>query len=211
MSTERREKSYIKYIYTNSVKVYNITYLSNEEAPMSSTHSAFSLFQEGTSSLSITKLDSVINTIKHYIPKLPSCTIGDLHISKPIVQGGMGVGISLSGLASSVANQGGIGVIAANGIGLLEKDYYKDGQGANIRAFRSEIQKARSLSDGVLGVNIMVALADYLPLLEVAIEERVDIIFLGAGLPIKNIPIKKIRANNIWTFHKSSTQTKIWP
>jgi len=177
--------------------VYKITHLSNEEAPMSISHSAFSLFQEGTSSLSITKLDSVINTIKHYIPTLPSCTIGDLHVSKPIVQGGMGVGISLSGLASSVANQGGIGVIAANGIGLLEKDYYKDGQGANIRAFRSEIQKARSLSDGVLGVNIMVALADYLPLLDVAIEEKVDIIFLGAGLPIKNIPITKIRANNI--------------
>ena len=125
-------------------------------------------------------LEALTDRIKGFTPKLPSLRIGDLEVAKPIIQGGMGVGISLSSLASSVANEGGIGVIAANGIGLLEKDYYQDGQAANIRAFRKEIQKARSLTKGVLGVNIMVALQDYLTLLDVAIEERVDIVFLGA-------------------------------
>ena len=55
--------------------------------------------------------------------KMPKLTIGNRSASLPIIQGGMGVGISLSGLASAVAVQGGIGVIAANGIGMIEPDY----------------------------------------------------------------------------------------
>ena len=73
----------------------------------------------------------------------PTLKIGNLVVPKPIVQGGMGVGLSLSGLASAVANAGGIGVIAANAIGMLEKDYFKDGKEANLRAFRREIRTAR--------------------------------------------------------------------
>ncbi len=76
--------------------------------------------------------------------------IGDLVAPTPIVQGGMGVGISLSSLASAVANNGGIGVIAANGIGLLEPDYYEDGQ-RQTQAFRREIRKARELAAGLSG------------------------------------------------------------
>ena len=127
----------------------------------------------------------------------PELRIGNLVAKTPIVQGGMGVGISLSSLASAVANAGGIGVIAANGIGLLEKDYYEDGRAANLRAFRNEIRKARSLSDGIIGVNIMVAVNDFHQLLDVAIEEKVDIVFLGAGLPIKNIPVEALRKANV--------------
>lgn len=119
--------------------------------------------------------------------------IGDLKVDVPIVQGGMGVGISLSGLASAVANQGGIGVIAANAIGMIDKDYFKDGKAANIRALRSEIRKARQKTDGVIGVNIMVALNDFQDLLNVCIEEKVDIVFMGAGLPVKNIPVAALR------------------
>lgn len=127
----------------------------------------------------------------------PALRIGNLSARTPIVQGGMGVGISLSGLASAVANAGGIGVIAANGIGLLEKGYFQDGQAANIRALRSEIRKARSLTDGIIGVNIMVAISDFDQLLQVCIEERVDLVFLGAGLPIKGMPVEALRAADI--------------
>ncbi len=145
-------------------------------------------------------LSSVKNTVEKILkgrPTWPPLKIGDLVAKTPIVQGGMGVGISLSSLASAVANAGGIGVIAANGIGLLEPDYYSDGQAANLRAFRREIQKARSLTKGIIGVNIMVAVNDYHQLLDVAIEEKVDIVFLGAGLPVKNIPVEALRKANV--------------
>ena len=116
-----------------------------------------------------------------------SLRIGDLVARTPIVQGGMGVGISLSGLASAVANAGGIGVIAAAGIGLLEPDGFTDFLGANIRALRREIRRARELSKGLLGVNIMVALSNFGDLVRTAIEEGIDVIFSGAGLPV-NLP-----------------------
>src|SRR6056297_4212115 len=142
---------------------------------------------------------SYIKSIKISLPsfKMPKLQIRDLTAKLPIIQGGMGVGISLSGLASAVAENGGIGVIAANGIGMTEPDYFKDGRSANIRALRKEIRKAREKTDGIIGVNIMVALNDFHELLDTAIEEKVDLIIIGAGLPIKNIPVEKIRANNV--------------
>lgn len=115
---------------------------------------------------------------------LPSLKIGDLTASLPIVQGGMGVGISLHKLASAVANQGGVGVIAGAMIGMREPDVGRDPRGANIRAMSAEIREARKLTNGVLGVNIMVALTDYADLVRAAIQERVDIVFSGAGLPM---------------------------
>jgi nitronate monooxygenase len=96
----------------------------------------------------------------------------------------MGVGISLAGLASAVANEGGIGVIAAAGIGMRESDFFTNYLQSNTRALRLEIRKARSLTDGILGLNIMVALSNYSELVETAIEEGIDIIFSGAGLPL---------------------------
>jgi nitronate monooxygenase len=129
--------------------------------------------------------------------KLPPLKIGSHVATLPIVQGGMGVGISLSSLASAVANQGGIGVIAANGIGLLDKDYYKDGDESSVRAFRKEIRIAREKTNGIIGVNIMVAINNFKKMLDVAIEEAVDVVFMGAGLPIKNIPVKRMREKNI--------------
>ncbi|MBK5201393.1 MAG: nitronate monooxygenase [Spirochaetaceae bacterium] len=147
-------------------------------------------------SLSIQNLSKLVEEVQQSKVWKP-LQIGN-HIAKtPIVQGGMGVGISLSSLASAVANNGGIGVIAANGIGLLEKDYYKDGLNAGLNAFRKEIRKARELTKGIIGVNIMVALKDFHEMLDVAIQEKVDIVFMGAGLPIKNIPVKRLRENNI--------------
>ena len=127
----------------------------------------------------------------------PALRIGDLVARIPVVQGGMGVGLSLSGLASAVAEAGGIGVIAANAIGMLEKDYFRDGREANLRALRREIRTARERTDGVIGVNIMVAVNDFPELLDVAIEEKVDLVFMGAGLPIKNIPVERMRAAGV--------------
>jgi nitronate monooxygenase len=129
--------------------------------------------------------------------KMPRLTIGRRTASLPIVQGGMGVAISLSGLAASVAAQGGIGVIAANGIGMIEPDYYADGRAANIRALRNEIRRARGKTSGWIGVNIMVAANDFFQLLDTAVEEKADALFLGAGLPIKNMPVQRIRAAGV--------------
>ncbi|MCP4156607.1 MAG: nitronate monooxygenase [bacterium] len=124
---------------------------------------------------------------------MPKLQIGNSVAKVPIVQGGMGVGISLSGLASAVANEGGIGVIAANAIGMLEPDYYTNGKEANKRALRKQIRIARSRSNGIIGVNLMVAVNDFNNLLQVSIEEKVDMVFLGAGLPLKGIPVEDLR------------------
>jgi nitronate monooxygenase len=96
----------------------------------------------------------------------------------------MGVGVSLSRLASAVANSGGVGVIAAAGIGMNERDFFSNYDEANVRALRREIQKAKSNTSGTLGINIMVALSNYGHLVTAAIEEGIDIIFSGAGLPL---------------------------
>jgi len=117
--------------------------------------------------------------------QIPKLQIGDLESSIPIVQGGMGVGISLSGLASAVANEGGIGVISAAGIGMLEPDFKSNFKKANQRALRREVKKAREMTTGIIGINIMVALTDYYDLLQVAVDEGADLVFLGAGLPLK--------------------------
>jgi len=116
---------------------------------------------------------------------MDSLRIGDLEVKLPIVQGGMGVAISLSGLASAVANEGGIGIISAAAIGMNEPDYSKNSREANKRALQKEIRKTRSLTNGVIGVNIMMALTDHEELIKLAVEEGVDIIVLGAGLPLK--------------------------
>jgi nitronate monooxygenase len=131
---------------------------------------------------------------------MKSLHIGNLVAKLPIIQGGMGVNISLAGLASAVANEGGIGVIATAGIGMFEKDLYTNFLEANNRALRNEIRKARGLTKGIIGVNIMVALSNYSELVKTAIEEEIDIIFSGAGLPL-NMP----------EYLKGSRTTKLVP
>ncbi len=115
---------------------------------------------------------------------IPSLRIGDLTATMPIVQGGMGVGVSLHRLAAAVAEQGGIGVIAGAMIGMKEPDVGRDPRGANIRALAREIEQARAMTKGILGVNIMVALTDFSQLVRSAIQEKIDIVFAGAGLPL---------------------------
>ncbi|MDZ7761217.1 MAG: nitronate monooxygenase family protein [Desulfovermiculus sp.] len=115
---------------------------------------------------------------------LPSLQIGKLRPQIPIIQGGMGIGISGAGLASAVANEGGIGVISAVGLGMLESTSRTSYDQTNQQALIREIRTARKQTSGILGVNIMVALSDYDSLVLGAIDEGVDILFLGAGLPL---------------------------
>jgi len=115
---------------------------------------------------------------------LKSFNIGDLKIKVPIIQGGMGIGISLSGLASAVANMGGIGVISTVCIGMVDKNSSSNSRKSNIEAIRLEIRKARELSFGVIGVNIMSVLNNFSDMVRTSIEEKIDIIFSGAGLPL---------------------------
>ncbi len=117
--------------------------------------------------------------------RLNPLKIGDLEIYPPIIQGGMGVRISRSRLASAVANQGCIGVIAGVGLGKFEELPASQFIKINEDALRNEIRKARGLTKGIIGVNLMVALSNYESLLRVADKEGIDIIISGAGLPLK--------------------------
>ncbi len=128
--------------------------------------------------------------------KMPKLKIGELEAKIPIIQGGMSVGISLAGLSSTVAELGAIGIIGAAGIGMLESDYATNFREANKRALRKEIIKAREITDGIIGVNLMVAATDFDDLALVAVDEKVDLIFVGAGLLLKNpktLPLERLR------------------
>lgn len=110
--------------------------------------------------------------------------IGSKVAKIPIIQGGMGVGVSLSGLASAVANCGGIGTISGVQIGFREPDFETNTKEANVRALKYEIRKARELSpDGILAVNLMVAIENYSDMVKAAVDEGIDLIISGAGLP----------------------------
>lgn len=115
---------------------------------------------------------------------MKSFKIGDLTVKLPIIQGGMGVGISLSGLASAVANEGGVGVISCAGIGLLYPRFSKDYLTNSMMGLREELRKARAKTRGIVGVNVMVALSNFSDMVRTAISEKADIIFSGAGLPL---------------------------
>ena len=120
--------------------------------------------------------------------KLPPLKIGEIIARIPIIQGGMGVGVSLSGLAAAVANEGGIGIISTAQIGYNEGDFGTNAREANKRALRNEIRKARELSPkGIIGINIMVSMNNYDEIALVALEEGIDLIISGAGLPL-NLP-----------------------
>ena len=126
--------------------------------------------------------------------------IGDLTIAVPIVQGGMGVGISLSGLAAAVANEGGVGVISSAGLGLLYSDFKGNFLEASIHGLKEEIRKAREKTLGVIGVNVMVAMSNFADMIRTSISEKVDIIIAGAGLPL-DLP----------SFLKKDSPTKLVP
>ncbi|MFH1073731.1 MAG: nitronate monooxygenase [Candidatus Firestonebacteria bacterium] len=118
---------------------------------------------------------------------MPRLRIGDFVADIPIIQGGMGVGISLANLASAVANEGAIGIISALGLGLFEGDKEKDYAEANKIALRNEIKKAREKTKGIIGINVLVAATDSENLIQGAVEAGIDLVLFGAGL-LKTLP-----------------------
>lgn len=110
--------------------------------------------------------------------------IGEKQLKVPVIQGGMGVGISLGRLAGSVAKEGAAGIISAAQIGYREPDFDTNAKEANLRAIEKEMQKARKLSpDGIVGFNIMVAMQHYEEYVRQAVRAGADLIISGAGLP----------------------------
>ncbi len=129
--------------------------------------------------------------------KLKPLLIGDLTIPVPIIQGGMGVGISLSSLAGAVAKEGAVGVISAAQPGFLNTDFLTNTIKTNLKALAYHIKKAKEISNnGIIGVNIMRAATHYKDYVDCCIENGADMIISGAGLPMElpelvgNAPIK---------------------
>lgn len=118
--------------------------------------------------------------------KLPELKIGNLKAKLPIIQGGMGVGISLHKLASAVTNEGGIGIISGVQIGFREPDFIKNTLDANLRVLETEIKLAKdNAKQGIIGINFMVAMKNYDLLVKKAVECGIDLIISGAGLPLE--------------------------
>lgn len=111
--------------------------------------------------------------------------MGDIIARIPIIQGAMGVGVSLSSLAAAVANEGAIGVISGVQIGYDEPDFLTNNHDANVRALKKHIKRAKELcKDGILGVNLLTAMKNYKDMALAAVEMEIDIIISGAGLPL---------------------------
>ncbi len=111
--------------------------------------------------------------------------IGDLCPRVPVIQGGMGVGVSLSDLAGAVAAAGGIGVISTAQIGFRSPDFAQNPIECNLKAIEDEIRKARKKANGgIVGVNIMVATRRYEDYVKAAVAAGIDLIISGAGLPM---------------------------
>lgn len=123
---------------------------------------------------------------------LKPLVMGELTAKYPIIQGGMGVGISLSSLAGAVAKAGGIGLISTAQIGFRDPNFLKEPLEANLRAIKSEFDKARKIApEGIIGFNIMVATKNYALYVKEAIQAGADIIISGAGLPVSLPEIAK--------------------
>lgn len=111
--------------------------------------------------------------------------IGDLVAKVPVIQGGMGVGVSLSGLAGAVAAAGGIGIISTANIGFRDPNFAKDPLECNLKALKEEIRKAKEIApNGIIGMNTMVVTRLYEKYIKTAVESGIDLIISGAGLPM---------------------------
>lgn len=114
-----------------------------------------------------------------------SLKIGKKEAKIPLIQGGMGIGVSLGGLAGAVAKEGAVGIISSAMIGFREPDFETNTREENVRAIKSELEKARKIApDGIVGFNIMVAGKTYEEHVRAAAGAGADIIISGAGLPV---------------------------
>ncbi|MGZ5498592.1 MAG: NAD(P)H-dependent flavin oxidoreductase [Candidatus Aminicenantales bacterium] len=116
--------------------------------------------------------------------KIPPLDIGDIHVPFPLLQGGMGVRVSLARLAAAVTNEGGIGTIASVGLGDIEKSK-TDFENVSRDALVYEIRRAKSLTDGPIAVNIMGVLSNARDLVQTSVREGIKLIVSGASLPLK--------------------------
>jgi len=108
---------------------------------------------------------------------LPTLKIGELEARLPVIQGGMGIGVSMSRLAAAVANAGGVGVISGAQPGFKEPDFWTNPLEANLRGIRNEIRKARELSpNGIIGINFLTATREYTDFVKEAVKEGIDLI-----------------------------------
>lgn len=116
-------------------------------------------------------------------------TIGGKTLEIPIIQGGMGVGVSLGNLAGNVALCGGMGVISTVNAGYRDDEFDKNPFKANMRALKEEIKKAFEIAKGkgIVAINAMVATNHYEDMIKAAIDAGIDAIISGAGLPL-NLP-----------------------
>ncbi len=116
--------------------------------------------------------------------KIPPLDIGDIHVPFPLIQGGMGVRVSLARLAAAVANEGGIGTIAAVGLGDIEESK-TDFENVSRNALIHEIRRAKSMTDGPLAINILGVLSNARDLIQTSVREGIKIIVSGASLPLR--------------------------
>jgi NAD(P)H-dependent flavin oxidoreductase YrpB (nitropropane dioxygenase family) len=140
--------------------------------------------------------------------KIPKLHIGSITAKIPIVQGGMGVRVSLSSLASAVAEEGGIGTISSIGLGDVEaskNEYEKESR----EALEKEIRKAKSKTNGNIAVNFMGVLSNVNDLIITAVREGIKIIVYGAGLPTKLPGLIKDNSVNLLPIVSSSRVAKL--
>ncbi len=119
------------------------------------------------------------------LDRLRPLVIGDLEIKIPIIQGGMGIKVSTASLASAVANCGGAGTIASVALGYGTEENETNFVKASREGLQKEMRRAKELTQGVVGVNVIVALSNYEDLVRTAVKEKTDFIVAGAGLPLK--------------------------
>lgn len=118
--------------------------------------------------------------------KMKVLKVGEKIAKYPIIQGGMGVGVSMHRLAGTVSREGGIGVISMADTGYLEEDFDKNPMEANLRAIGKEIKKAREIAgeDKIIAANVMVAMEHYAEIIKECVKNKIDLIISGAGLPL---------------------------
>lgn len=141
--------------------------------------------------------------------------IGEKTAKIPLLQGGMGIGISLGSLAGAVAKEGAVGIISAAQPGFREPDFEEHPLEANLRAIKKEYEKARRMApEGIIGFNIMAAMNHYREHVEAAVEAGADLIISGAGLPVslpEYVPAKKAKIAPIVSSAKAArVLLKLW-
>ena len=115
--------------------------------------------------------------------------LGTKELMVPLLQGGMGVGVSLGGLAGAVAREGAMGCISTADVGFREPDFRQHPEEANLRALEKEIRKAKDIAGGhgLIAINAMVVTRQFGDAIRAAVKAGIDAVICGAGLPL-NLP-----------------------